>query len=130
MNKGIKPVRKTQNIKRPYLLTVERFGHWQYVAMVRDMWSFCAELVHCQAVIKQLSGSPRAVVGQSSAGPRPVLGQSSASPRAVVRQSSGSFQAVFAVQVVEKMEQPCRLIGFLVLFNPYGTNSWELSQAF
>jgi len=34
MNKGIKPVRKTQNNKRPYLLTVERFGHWQYVAKI------------------------------------------------------------------------------------------------
>ena len=85
MNKGIKPVRKTQNNKRPYLLTVERFGHWQYVAMVRDMWSFC--------VVKQLSGSRRAVIGShrhSSA----VVRQSSGRSRAVVGNSSGSCQGV------------------------------------
>ena len=86
MNKGIKPVRKTQNNKRPYLLTVERFGHWQYVAMVRDMWSFCAELVHCQTVVGQSS----AAVCSFPAVIRQWLG----SRQEVVRQLSGSRQTV------------------------------------
>ena len=60
MNKGIKPVRKTQNIKRPYLLTVERFGHWQYVATVKDMWSLNKTLYALS--YSPLSGSRRAVV--------------------------------------------------------------------